>query len=227
MSGIVQLVLATTRGIITQTFASGTSSWTAPAGVTKILTASGRGANGTTDVWGAGTDQAVAYSLVANATGTNGAVETWESISAAAAPASSGSNGANLRWNTYPNGNTQLIAPFAGYVTWRGGVTRYTVGSPGTGNIVNGSFGTASAPSYPFGINVPPDSYAGYYWLAAEILISSGGAGANSTIGSIITFPGGAYGTSATTSNFTNIAVTPGTTYTITNNGSIPITITY
>lgn len=216
---------ATTRGIITRTFGTGTTQFTVPTSVNRILTASGKGGDGQSEIWVGGAGYAVGSVYVKNATGTNGAPGTWESLQALGPGASGSGTAPDNRYNIYSNGNIQNIGSFVFGVTWRGGVTRYSYGGVGSGTITY-PVTEAARPGNVGGAGGGGIVGAGYWWEAAELQFQAAAEGANST-GFGLTFPGGGVGAAAILTNFTNILVTPGAQYSIVNNSSTPITITY
>lgn len=214
--------------LTTYVFPSGTSTWTAPPGVSLLASAVGKGADGVSD-----TNIVMSYSSVFAAAGTGGpqpAYMQWGTITSdtfsfISTINASGSGTVTLTtwgtqyivlsddtWDSVPNGyvsggkSTYKFSILTDIVWIRGSASYFTTGSGATsGNVVysagNGNLlGTATY---------------------------QGAAGA-ATTGFSLSFPGGAYisptGYPATNTTFTNVAVTPGTTYTIVNNGALTIT---
>lgn len=201
----------TTLTLTTVTFTSSTS-WTAPAGVTNLTTVSGRGSNGQPDFW---TPTWVSRASVfinnwgnlANAPYANYADVYNEAVSFANYLNSFGTGPRtisipdNKQWrvslNSSPVDKWDTTGPgyYTGYINSAAYVETY--GNPTSGNIVSSG-----------GINFL------VYDVYAEVLVT-GAAGTAST-GFSQTFPGGAAsGGTAPITVFNNVAVSPGTSYSI------------
>lgn len=217
------------KEITTVTFPSGTTTWTVPVGVINLIVASGKGADGVSD------------SADPNPTILPGG--------ALVNPFSAAGTYGNLDWSQV----YAMINQYAGSGGPRGQTNRFVVWRIGTNNelIDNGPYsdtgpysdgdvyGTTSTVAYrQFGGTTPPTSGQVLYSFFSTpgggeagfklqvYRYTYGYAGANTT-GFGKTFPGGAYisgtGYPATTTTYTNVAVTAGATYTIVNNGVLTI----
>jgi hypothetical protein len=217
--------------LITVTFPAGTSSWTAPAGVANISTAVGKGANGTADFW----DSSTGYNYLASvfvgypfdpghpttsSTTTVGDVynevtslynSRVAAISATAPPGTYLSSNPFLEYFTnYPT-TGQLEKNTNDY-----GAGYYYKSSP---SVNYGGFTSGSATKLIDLTSSPASAYS-----TGIFVLIPGTTGASTTAFSR-TFPGGNPSTpTAPTTTFTNVAVTPGVTYTIVNNQSLTIT---
>lgn len=202
--------------VLTQfTFPSGTSTWTAPAGVTGLLSAVGKGSNGTYELWQSALMYTSTVSSSSNITGSYTNV-TGEMITSEL--------NAQLAWanslsDTVGTSSTRVMVIFRYYTTtatWArqtlnfAGVYRKTSpyisrssNHPTTGNVTY----TSASSSYVFGL----EEY-------------TPGTNGTATTGFGLSFPGGTSSVpAASNTTYTNVAVTPGTQYTIVNNGSLTI----
>ena len=203
--------------LTTYTFPAGSSTWTAPAGVTSLVSGTGYGSDGTAGSWNFGAyGQFGTYGETSN--GASGTVN-WSTIYGACVSNrdSINASGSGTRtvswsesiWGIGPNGQVRQI--YGG--TYSGLTVR------GTATILNwgGSPQTSGTAAY-------PGAYNGSYW-ATYIEAYIGGSNGSATTGFGQTWPGGTSSSpTAPTTIINNIAVTPGTTYTIQNNGSLVIT---
>jgi hypothetical protein len=208
------------RPLITYTFPSGTSTFTVPVNVTTIRTAIGKGADGTPVVWTAASNAAPAYAI-GYASGSGGSVSiTWGDLysqiqSHQSTVNAGGSGERSLYIPTYlfqifvtgSSTNLGIVTTFSNYETIRGTASIVSENSPPSSGTI----------TYAQVLN----NSRGYGLSGLEVK-TGGTTGANTT-GFGLTFPGGVQ-TAATTTTFSNVSVTPGTTYTIVNNGSLTIT---
>ncbi len=211
----------------TVTFTSN-GTWTAPGNVSLVTTISGKGSDGVSDSITPTFVKFGAY-FVSRSFGTPGSLgaHTWDELYALytnfAATYNSGS-GVVSSW-TGPNGNGGTIGNNDSFQTWtttstssgtnlvRGSVAIYTNTAPTTGAITY-----AQITGAPLGLIYTWDVY------------NYGNAGDPST-GLGKTFPGGAYvaptGYPATTTTFTNVTVTPSTSYSIVVPSGGTVSISY
>lgn len=215
--------------LITTTFPAGTSSWTAPTNL--ITTAVGKGANGTSDYWDSGTGYNylatvyVGYSFDPGYPTTSAATTVGDvyneitslynsrvaAISATAPPGTYLASNPFVEYFTnYPT-TGQLEKSSNNY-----GAGYYYKSSP---SVNYGGFTSGSTTKLVDLTSSPASAYSsGIYVLVP------GTTGASTTAFSL-TFPGGTPTTpTASDTTFTNVAVTPGATYTIVNNQSLTIT---
>lgn len=189
------------------------TTWVAPPGVTSILSLTGKGQNGSAAYWESLYNLGTAY-WFADVPDTNfnsGDVEAFAQAQWDLFPANPGAGIVNISWETrlyysYPSG---IQSTTYGPYDIRATTTKVKVG--------NG-----------WGATYPPDpGFRPFYE------INAGGMeyytpqfdGANTT-GFGYTFAGGV-GAPATPTTYTNVPVTPGTTYTINSAGDGYITIIY
>lgn len=215
-------------GTLTSVTFTSNGTWVAPAGVSTVVSASGKGAAGVSDY---GDSTGGLYCAVQTGSAANAPYAQWGTAYASYQTALSQISGPSYpgygpstfldfdaffidpsdRWGRI-NSTTNLSGI---YVT---GYSNYTVGSPPTsGNITYaGIGGTISG------------------WGITVNIIAAGGTGAASTaLGQ--TFPGGSYtgsypngvGNAAVTTTYTNIAVTPGTSYSIVVPSGGEVTLQY
>jgi len=213
--------------LTTFTFPAGTSTWTAPAGVTSLVSAVGKGSDGYSDygyelgfAWvitsatGSGPQTGpLSWSIMSsyitnfvntiNAPGTGPVTLTTSGIIHLIYP--------DNTWDSVPNGNvsggrsnhpSQILTD----IVWvRGSAHTWTTGS-----------GSSSG-------NATYASGNGTFKGAATIQ----GAAGTATTGFSLSFAGGSYaspnGNPASNTTYNDVSVTPGTIYTITNNGALTI----
>lgn len=215
--------------LTTYTFPVGTSTWTAPSGVNLLASAVGKGADGTSDTY-----YVMSYSWVNSFY-----------------PGTGGPQPAYLQWgnitaDTFSFINT-INAAGSGPVTLTTWGTQYAVYSDNTWDSVPAGYVSGGVSTYKFSILtdiVWVRGSASYFTTGSgattgNVLYANGvgnllgtadiqGAAGASTTGFSLTFPGGTYtsptGNPAPTTTFNNVSVTPGTTYTIVNNGALTIT---
>lgn len=185
-------------------FPSGTSTWTAPIGVTKLQTAVGKGQDG--NYWTP--NQPSLYFVQAGLSTLAGYTSTTIEATAQAQydlfPSTPAAGAVVVNWTS-----TYLDTSF----TQTSITNTYRVASGQVkAKIFNGSWGSSYTTPYT-GLNKV------YSMDNIEIQNPNGAA----TTGFSLTFPGGT-AAPATLTTFTNVSITPGATYTIVNNGSLTIT---
>lgn len=198
-------------GLRHYTFPPGTSNWTAPSGVTNLVSATGSGANGSPGGWSLGSIGVVVVS-----------------------PTSSPIANSGLTWQSVQNAISNIIAsassPIGSPTTTSYYETQFTVDPSNDSNYTVTAFGGytvqgtayATNPTVPYSLTSP--LLAGQSFSTdITTQIYNAPAGGAATVGFGESFPGGAPGGYAPSTTFTNIAVTPGNTYTVTNNGSLTI----
>jgi len=208
-----------TTTLQTKVFPAGSSSFTVPNGVTNLIIAYGKGADGTAGGW-AGTAINFAY-VVVNQGGAApepySTSPTYGDVYNVGAPAFNGTtsvrtinyyqatayqntNIAGGNWGVFSGGYSTLTIDGACYNTGyqSGSVTDATKIADYTGGGQSASW-LVWAPNY---------------YIDPTIGAATTGFG--------LTFPGGSYGPASITT-FTNVSVTGGTTYAIVNNGSLII----
>jgi hypothetical protein len=201
--------------LTTYVFPSGTSTWTAPPGVTSLLVASGRGANGSAAQWVS--NASVGYSIVSATTAaTGGAPLDWSTIysEALGLQAAANSGGTGERAYSPALYYFRTLDP-ANDVSSRLTLTySYTIrGTATVSQFINGQ--TSGQILYSNGSGG---------WFVNCDLFEPGTTG-NPTQGFGLTFPGGTPSSPiAPTTVFSNVAVTPGVTYTINNFQALQIT---
>lgn len=203
----------TTLSLVTTTFTS-SGSWTAPAGVTKLTVLSGRGSNGQSDYWSPTYVTRAQVSSAGYPT-TNPAYLDWSvpynyAVSAAN---SINASGTGPRTVSIPNEYYWVV----------NNVTSEWVGYPfgfGGSQYVQGSATVVLSPSsIPTSGNIDgPTFFPTYqiatFWVQIDVYYTGAAGTASSGFGQ--TFPGGAAsGGTAPITTFTNVTVTPGTTYSI------------
>lgn len=210
---------------------AGSSNWVCPAGVTVLSSMVGKGADATSDVWLA--DRLLAQ-FIALATGSssnaNAPYASWATLKATFDSVHALYQGSTaVRFVSFSNKPYYYVGPDNTYITLmssdsdtvRGAVTMRGVSG-------NSDFNTPTTGDITYAYLQPlAGGWAGWE-VRGERRSSQGAAGA-STTGIGQTFPGGYYdsgtgtGSAATNTTFTNVAVTPGTSYPIVNNGSLTI----
>ncbi len=215
--------LAKGRALVLTTFnfPAGTSTWTAPAGVTSLTSAVGKGSNGTADSWNTfgnigtfvfGGNSGCGYPLLYGSTldysvpyaQADGILTTCQGFTTSA----SGETVTFVRNYTYSYCSTTSQWRYLENTEVR------TVRRVGTCLLTGAmpSSGTANV------------STANAQRTVTQIQLLTAGASGTATTGFSLTFPGGTPSVpTATDSTFNNVAVTPGTTYTIVNNGTMTI----
>jgi hypothetical protein len=214
----------------TYTFPGGTSTWTAPPGVTNLVSAAGKGADGSPSSSGSATNNNFIFVAQRDyASAPNAPYQAYTNIYNAASDClvsiNSGAPGTRAApiitdrptsyitsvissdyWGEYPMygnywyGDSQTIS---------GTFSLIEVNSPPAEGLQAITYANVNGTQRGWRISVPYD-----YTINAT-------TGA-STTGFSQTFPGGAGGAASTTT-YTNVAVTPGTTYTVVNNGALTI----
>jgi hypothetical protein len=202
------------------------TTWTAPAGVSNILTLVGAGSGGSSDSW---SENTISYAQVFRfnqGSWGSGVAPSWNTLynlnTSDLAIANAGGTGIrtvntnSLSYFSYPDNTWQTIGPSSYTYIIRGTATTFTSGYTQTsGTIVH---------------NTLNDNWNGFY-VKAEMLYSGGPGSATTAFG--YTFPGGGYGGStgsgvgypATPITYNNIAVAPGTGYSLSipSGGSVSI----
>lgn len=216
-------------GTLTSVTFTSNGTWVAPAGVSNVVSASGKGAAGTSDY--PDTFAGQYYGLQSSSAQPNSPYAQWgtvygtyqtglSQVSSRSYPGYGPSSfnyfdtiyvDSSNMWVRYNFGAANLSST---YVT---GYSTSAVGTPSTsGNMTYANTGVISG------------------WNITLNTIAAGGAGAAATaIGQ--TFPGGTYsgsypngvGNAAVTTTFTNVAVTPGTSYPIVVPSGGEVTLQY
>lgn len=204
----------------TVTFTSN-STWVAPAGVSSVATASGKGADGTPayDYWTYGTPGGIALAYATGPLGISGtavAPPTYAEVTGYAnASLASINSGSGVRRVTY----------YPVFYQYDAATNRTTPWSGVWGATVNGT-GTPSGSAWS-NTSSNPVLATGEIWNFNISYLATAPAttGASATaLG--LTFPGGTGGP-ATTTTFTNVAVTPGGSYSIVVPSGGTITLQY
>lgn len=211
------------RLLTTYSFPSGTSTWTAPAGVTSLASAVGRGSNGGADTWNsvafrtlATYNSGIQYYCSNPSVGSTLPYSTynsyWQSIYSQCDGITTSSSG--QYYGSLTNGYAFFYCSAAGQWVVRtdaqpGGTYRKT---------------TLSGSAPPSSGDVPiTDGFARYDYIYGIQKYSAGYNG-TATTGFGLNFPGGTSTSPiAVDTSYFSIAVSPGTTYTINNNGSLTI----
>jgi len=207
--------------LTTYTFPSGTSTWTAPPGVTNIVTAAGRGENGVAPSWITG--DFTWYALYAgddDDTTPTGPTLDWSTVYAKATSLLAGANAGGTGERTLAQTN-QFYAVNEFNVSLPRNAFTDTYLIRGTATLLNSggvpTSGQVLYADWPYSAGI-----VGWYVIVDAYDFGSNGA---STTGFGLTFPGGTSSSPvAPTTTFNNTAVVPGTTYTIQNRGSLTIT---
>lgn len=228
MTGIV-CALAGAKGTTptTATFtANGT--WVAPAGVSSVAVASGKGGPGVSD--GLGTVQTCYFAAIQTGTQPNAPFAQWSTPYNSYLATLGAFSG-----RTYPSyGFSGYTGLDVTYVDTSNRWSRIAIGSDLTGTLLTG-YSTSVIGSPLTSGNV---TYANAGIISGWIIdvqgYSRGSVGPSSTaLG--LTFPGGAYtgaypnavGAPATTTTFTDVAVTPGASYSIVVPSGGEVTLQY
>jgi hypothetical protein len=199
------------------TFPPGTSTWTAPSGTSSLISITGIGSSGTSDGYSKGVVAEIDV-LPVIATGLN--------------------TPPPVPWSVVNNEIPVLISGFsftgptaAHYITltFEVGTDGSVSGISSTGAAIK-CYGQAYVDgptnSIPTSGYIPSSGAYGHAYIFVPNLLTTGHAG-SATVGFGFTFPGGAYisgvGYPAGSLTMTNVPVTPGQTYTVTNNGSLTI----
>ena len=230
----------TTLSLITTTFTSSTT-WVAPAGVTNLISAVGKGENGTPDSWPGQEVSRVSITTFPLFTPTNPAYLDWSSVYGLANTIVGQINAGAPSIRTVSFDRAGGSGSFGdGYVvsatTSAWGLSTGSQGSATVQYTASYNIDSSTGVIPPISGNVDGPTFNGLYGAGGVVfyiyanVYSQGPAGASST-GFGQTFPGGAVsGGAAPTTTFNNVAVTPGTSYSIvipTTNPSPYITIQY
>jgi hypothetical protein len=216
------------RVLTTFTFPAGTSTWTAPGGVTSLVSAVGKGSDGVSDytTGGGGPIWRVYFgNSGVNLSGGSAppAPISYDTIYSNMMSVVNNINNATgiIAYNhtafgfiriAFDNKWSELIYPNVGYGGQIvAGSATYSWALPTSGALT----WSAGYANQQFNADV---SYTFYI---------SGSSGSNTT-GFALSFSGGGYsggtGTPASNTTYNNVSVIPGTTYTIVNNGALTIT---
>lgn len=224
---------ATPQGTLTSATFTANGTWVAPAGVSLVVSASGKGSAGVSDT--AGTVYSAVYFAMQGSVGSPSAPfaqwsTVYNSYNTLLSTLAAKSYPSYAPTNPLPYGSFTYVAPdntwendtptFTGVPYYLTGYSVSTLGAPASsGNITYASLSS---------------SYGLAGWFIDVYGYVPGGAGAAATaLG--LTFPGGAYtgsypngvGSAATTTTFTNVAVTPGTSYPIVVPSGGTVTLQY
>ena len=207
--------------LTTYTFPSGTSTWTAPSGVTNLVSAAGYGSDGFAGSWSTFNSLGAVVPSTTDCAGTTyGASLDYSVPYGQAQTIQTTAQG----WTTDPAGQlVSLTRTFVYYwcpassvwktqsISFFGDVRRI-----GTVSLVGTMPSSGTVPT-------PPASQQEAFCNNIEFLNSPFDGSATTGFG--LTFPGGTIAVPVpSTTTFNNVAVIPGTTYTIVNNGSLIIT---
>lgn len=207
------------KKLITFNLPTGTSTWTAPAGVTNLLSAVGKGSNGTAGYWNVANYSFNSWVTGYDQTGGSATTVTWGqlynnvvsylSIANAGGSSSRTLNMPSYSVQIYPSNNVDIYN-FSTPLTIRGTASIASIGSPpSSGTITYAQVGL----------------YVTKGWYLDGLEYYQSGSDGSATTGFGRTFPGGTMSVpTASNTTFTNVAVTPGTQYTIVNNGTLTIT---
>ena len=203
--------------LTTFNFPAGTSTWTAPAGVTSLTSAVGKGANGTANSWGATLFQVETRRLTGTGTGS-------ATLSAATITSELNTLVSVVNGMTTSESGASFFGPY--YIRY---IFRITSGVWTARSVFNnsGTYRRTAAASivqnHPISGDIPSSTNIASYVNGAEVLTV--GSSGTATTGFSLTLPGGTPSVpTATNTTFNDVTVSPGTTYTITNNGSLTIT---
>ena len=202
--------------LTTYTFPAGSSTWTAPAGVTSLTSAIGKGSNGTPDQW-IGQNFFV-QSRRAGTTGTG-------SATLSAATITSEINTIESTINSMTASSSGAFFSGVYYIQWNFRATsgvwvRTTITAAGTYRRSGSAFTYRNHPT-----TGDMSTTTAYLSRIEGAQVLQAGSSGTATTGFSLTFPGGTVSVpTAVDTSFNNVTVSPGTTYTITNNGSLTIT---
>lgn len=196
---------------------SANESWTVPAGVTNLVAMSGKGASGTPQSSGTRTASSQTDSITGHTSGsgpTSGSL-SWGDFQADVSNGFSAVNGGGsgsyygVIYHGYPGTNTYDI-------TLQQGV--YSNAIAGTATVIKSAGWKNSGPVLGTDYGFAVINYTQSYTIAATTGASATGFGK--------TFPGGVGG-AATVTNFSNVPVTPLSSYNVVVPAGGSITITY
>lgn len=197
------------KKLVTETLPLGSSTWVAPNGVNRILTAVGKGADSVSSTYNYNINGASSLPGFATNTGWTDYSSLYSHFSNRLTTLNSGApsvrflfdvgdyfvffnTATNTLW-AFQNGTGISSAYGSAALNWT---------LPTSGTITTSINGTGTTNG---GIQIP------YYTQ-------------NNTTAFSLTFPGGTLGNPATNTTYTNISVTPGASYTIQNFGALTIT---
>lgn len=206
--------------LTTYTFPSGSSTWTAPTGVTNLVSAVGKGSDGRAAAWRFETPSVFIGDACFAGTSL-GPTLAWSTVLGQLDSMFAAANAIT----TLPVGQTATLQYSYAYL-WCNNTNEWLLGSAFSSTGLWRRNGTLSQ-SYGFTGNVPTNGGSQIYGPTSGGSMEFYDTGANgvATTGFGLTFPGGTSSIpAAPTTTFTNVAVVPGTTYTISNSGSLTIT---
>lgn len=193
------------------------TTWVAPPGVTNIITLTGKGQDGTPDIWQdiGGLLDPPGYILgswlsdVVDTTNTSSStVEPFAQAQYDVFPSTPGDGAWTVSWECR-RWQTDTVWSYSAYSA--------------TVRVAPGFVKSKSGGGW--GTSYPPDIGRAFYFVNAIEYLTPATNGANTT-GFGYTFAGGVAGP-ATPVTYSNVPVTPGTTYTVTSTGDGYITILY
>jgi hypothetical protein len=216
------------RVLTTFTFPAGTSNWTAPGGVTSLVSAVGKGSDGVSDytysgsiLWSVGNVQALPLGEI-NSSVPHDWSEWYSPAQSAVNTMNTGSGISTIALRYFPYNNFRIYADGINY-------RQYAVGDTGaqTFDYVKGS-ASLQVSNWPSSGTITPAAVAGGSFISILFTGFGYGYSGSATSGFALSFSGGGYsggtGTPASNTTYNNVSVTPGTTYTIVNNGVLTIT---
>jgi hypothetical protein len=215
------------RVLTTFTFPAGTSTWTAPGGVTSLVSAVGKGSDGVSDytysgsiLWSTGGVTALPLTEI-NSSVPHDWSEWYSPAQSAVTTMNTGSGVSTIALRYFSYNNFRIYADGINY-------RQYAVSDTGaqTFDYVKGS-ASLSPYNWPSSGTIIP---AAVNNPVISILFTGFGYGysGSATSGFALSFSAGGYsggtGTPASNTTYNNVSVIPGTTYTIVNNGALTIT---
>jgi hypothetical protein len=214
--------LAKGRALVLTTFnfPAGTSTWTAPAGVTSLTSAVGKGSNGTAESWSTFFNIGTTVQAVTDCSyPVHGATLDY---STPYAEAQSILNTVNAITTNSAGEFLNFVRMYVYYwcpttSNWRKGTLSYSnyVRRIGTSTLSGNMPSSGTVPTPP---GTPQERHA------SNVQFRNDGFFGSDTTGFSLTFPGGTPSVpTAANTTFNSVAVTPGTTYTIVNNGTMTI----
>lgn len=215
------MMAAGSKNLVSVTFPAGTSTWTAPAGVSQLISAVGKGADGAAGYWSSGYLEVL--QLCFQGSGVNLATLDWSNLYSIAQAQITSLNSGGSGTRAAPSGiqqryyeinssdfNTGNGANFSGWFNGkliRGTASLATRGSPPTSGQV---------------LYSQVSSYTGWE-IGGSLEYYVDATTGSSTTAFSLSFPGG-FGAPATDTTYSSVSVTPGATYTVVNNGALTIT---
>ena len=215
------MMAAGSKKLVTVSFPAGTSTWTAPTGVSQLISAVGKGADGAAGYWSSGYLDVL--QMCFQGTGVNLATLDWSNLYSIAQAQITSLNSGGSGTRGAPSGIQQRFYAInssdfdtgngANYSGWfngkliRGVATLQSQNSPPTSGQV---------------LYSQVSSFTGWYIGGSLEYYVDPTTGSPTTAFSL-SFAGGFAGP-ATNTTYTSVAVTPGATYTVVNNGALTIT---